>query len=141
MDEFQFYPTPRHLAKRVWDLFTTKVTLILEPHAGNGDLVIPYLQDFPEAWDERTKARRASWEETQRIRGNANPSFVNREPWHACEINLNMHPRLKELGAVIVGFDFLEMKSAASYSHLVLNPPFRNGDKHLLHGVSSFSVQ
>lgn len=133
MDEFQFYPTPRHLAKRVWDLFTTKVTLILEPHAGNGDLVIPYLQDFPEAWDERTKARRASWEETQRMRGNANPSFVNREPWHACEINLNMHPRLKELGAVIVGFDFLEMKSAASYSHLVLNPPFRNGDKHLLH--------
>ena len=133
MDEFQFYPTPRHLAKRVWDLFTTKVTLILEPHAGNGDLVIPYFQDFPEAWDERTKKRRGDWEELQHIRGYKNPSFVNREPWHACEINLNMHSRLKELGAVIVGFDFLEMKSAASYSHLVLNPPFSNGDKHLLH--------
>lgn len=133
MDEFQFYPTPRHLAKRVWDLFKTEVKLILEPHGGHGDLVIPYLQDFPEYWDERTAKRREGWDEVRSIKGVKNPSYYYNVPWHACEINLHMHAKLKDAGAVIVGFDFLEMRSAASYTHIIANPPFRNGDKHLLH--------
>ena len=125
MDDLQYYPTPRHLAKVVWKGFKTNVTSVLDPGAGSGDLVIPYLMDFPEDWDPRVAKRRGEYLDTN--------SYYNNPIWHACEINMHMHPVLKEAGAVIVGCDFFSMQSAAMYSHLVLNPPFRNGAKHLMH--------
>ena len=130
MDEFQYYPTPRHLAKVVWSGFKTNITAILDPHAGGGDLVTPYLMGFPEDWDPRVAKRRAEYLEKER--------YYHNTTWHACEINMQMHPSLKEAGAVIVGCDFFGMQSAAIYSHLVLNPPFRNGDKHLMHAWNIF---
>lgn len=130
MDDLQYYPTPRHLAKVVWKGFKTQVTSVLDPQAGGGDLVIPYLMDFPEDWDPRKAKRRGEYLDPN--------SYYNRPIWHACEINMQMHPALKEAGAVVVGCDFFSMQSAAIYSHLVLNPPFRNGDKHLMHAWNIF---
>lgn len=125
VDLFQYYPTPVHLTKIVWEGFTTPVTRILEPHAGAGDLVIPYLNDFPEDWDERKKSRRSY--------APFGKKYWNDVPWDACEINMQMHPALKEAGATIVGCDFFAMQDASAYSHVCLNPPFRDGAKHLCH--------
>ena len=130
MDEFQYYPTPRHLAKIVWKGFTTPITSILDPEAGGGALVIPYLEDFPEDWDERTAKRRASYLDPER--------YFNDVNWYACEINMQMHANLKEAGATIVGCDFLSMQSASMFSHIVMNPPFRHGAKHLMHAWNIF---
>ncbi len=39
-DMYQFYPTPRDLAKRVWNKLINKhPDRVLEPHAGKGDLL------------------------------------------------------------------------------------------------------
>lgn len=130
MDEFQYYPTPRHLAKIVWKGFKTPITSILDPEAGCGDLVIPYLMDFPEDWDPRVAKRRSDSSSAHRYYSNAT--------WHACEINMQMHPNLKEAGAIVVGCDFLSMQSAAMYSHIAMNPPFRHGAKHLMHAWNIF---
>lgn len=130
MDEFQYYPTPRHLAKIVWKGFKTPVTRILDPEAGGGDLVIPFLQDFPEDWDERVAKRRSEAYYQER--------YYNNVDWYACEINMQMHANLKEAGATIVGCDFLSMQSASMFSHVVMNPPFRHGAKHLMHAWNIF---
>lgn len=105
MDLLQDYPTSPALALRAWAKFKNKtVTKLLEPHAGNGDLVQPWLAD----------------------RGHY-PS------WDAIEINARKHPELKAQNAAIVGYDFLSFGACALYSHIIMNPPFRNGVQHVLH--------
>lgn len=40
---------------------------------------------------------------------------------------------LKELGAKIIGYDFLQVSSLATVSNLIMNPPFQQGCAHVLH--------
>lgn len=89
----QYYPTPRALAHRAWALFKDKdIVRLLEPSAGTGDLVAP-----------RTEARYCHLQ------------------WDAIERNPERHARLRELGAQVVGFDFMEFASCAMYSHILMN--------------------
>lgn len=125
--DFQFYPTPQHLAHKAWSLFKQPVQLLLEPHGGKGDLAHAYRIGFPEVDTDSELSRlrhRFGWETGKVVRD---------LKWHTCEINPDMHPILKERGATIVGYDFLQMQSAARFSHILANPPFADGDKHLLH--------
>jgi hypothetical protein len=90
---------------------------------------------FPEVQDEEDQDIRKVKTSNARLRaeGLHSRQYTRRLNWHACELNITMHPILKELGAQVVGHDFLQMQSAAVYSHVVANPPFRDGDAHLLH--------
>lgn len=124
--DFQFYPTPQRLAARAWDKFKKPVALLLEPQAGKGDLVTAHTNGYPEIDDEELNRLR----KTRSRFGHRNVAPVK---WHACEINPTMHPILTDLGAQVVGYDFLQMESAAIYSHILGNPPFADGDSHLLH--------
>lgn len=131
--DFQFYPTPQHLAKKLWDKFTTEPKLVLEPHAGNGDLITPYMNYFPDVEDDAELDEVHSTLARLREKGRIRHNYTRRLDWHACELNITMHPQLKELGAKVVGHDFLQMQSAAIYSHIIANPPFRDGETHLIH--------
>lgn len=105
MDEFQFYPTPPALAKRAWQKFREKdVSKLLEPSAGTGSLV--------EAG----------------IRLN----LVRSNDVDCCEIDIQRHPVLREHGYQVVGIDFLSMTQGAQYTHIIMNPPFADGAKHVL---------
>lgn len=111
MDSYQFYPTPLVLARRAWALFQRReVSRLLEPSAGKGDLLAPHCP-------------------ANGMRGYEAPRFR----WDAIELNLEHHARLRELGAKIVGHDFLTHTSCAMYSHIIMNPPFAQGAAHVLH--------
>lgn len=108
MDTLQFYPTPMALAEKAWHKFKNKnFERVLEPSAGNGDL----LDACPEA---RSYGR-----------GRA-------APCDCCEIDLSRHPILRQKGYNVVGLDFLEFGGGNIYSHILMNPPFAYGAKHVL---------
>lgn len=98
-----FYPTPQHLIVQMLEGFTIEGKTILEPSAGKSDIVT-YLQDHGAKTVE------------------------------ACE----NHPDLKEIvksRCKLVEDDFFNLTKdrASHYDLIVMNPPFENGDKHLLH--------
>lgn len=106
MDENQFYPTPESLARKAWAKFACKeFTRVLEPSAGRGDLAKQY------------PGRHDSWRRTQ---------------IDCCEIDVGKHSDLKAAGLTVVGIDFMQFSSAAAYSHIIMNPPFRVGAQHTL---------
>lgn len=108
-DMYQFYPTPRDLATRVWNKLINKhPDRVLEPHAGKGDLL------------------KAMYD---RHYGYGSQSYSHID---CCEIDFRHHADLRELGVKIVGHDFLAMETGACYSAIVGNPPFHNGEKHVL---------
>ncbi|CAN7651632.1 DUF4942 domain-containing protein [Acidovorax sp. LjRoot129] len=133
--DIQFYPTPQHLAKKLWSKFVTPVQCVLEPHAGEGHMITAYEEYFPEVPDndadeDLSELRRHMRSAKDRY---GSRSYRRTVKWHACEINAQKHPLLQELGAQVVGHDFLQMQSAVVYSHIVANPPFADGARHLLH--------
>jgi len=108
-----FYPTPKNLASKVWYKLDHKKPLnyILEPSAGKGD-ICDYLKDA--------------------IRLGTN----NRSIKIDC---IEIHPELSNLlfskGYSVVGDDFLTFKTHTRYDAIVMNPPFDEGDKHLLRAI------
>lgn len=108
-DDFQFYPTPRRLATQAWGMFESRdIDRLLEPSAGRGDLIAPKTAGMRHRELERFK-------------------------WDAIEIDATNHPLLIERGARVVGYDFLQFQGVGRYSHVLMNPPFAQGAKHLLH--------
>lgn len=108
MNDFQFYPTPPALAAKAWGMFTSKdVRRLLEPSAGNGDLLGPVL---------------SKW--SSHHRGDYDID--------CCELDVSRHAALKSMGVSVIGTDFLAMTSGAIYSHILMNPPFADGAKHVL---------
>lgn len=105
MENYQFYPTPGDLAYRLWAKFQDKdFSRVLEPSAGDGALI------------------------------DAAPSSIwhRRVPIDAIEIDTGRHPALREKSRV-VGIDFLSFRAGGVYSHVVMNPPFAEGARHVLH--------
>lgn len=108
-DNLQFYPTPPELAKRAWAKFeNTKFSRVLEPSAGNGDLASAH------PWAEGHRRRLS------------NPLI------DACEIDVSRHPTLRAKGISVIGVDFLALKDGALFSHIIMNPPFNEGARHVL---------
>jgi hypothetical protein len=105
-DTLQFYPSTAVVVSAIWDGFENKeVQAVLDPEAGNGALLEPQMD--------------ARWNSYRRC--------------DAIEIDMDHHKSLKDKGVQMVGFDFLDFPDASIYSHVVMNPPFAVGCKHLLH--------
>lgn len=104
--DFQFYPTPADLAKRMWAKFKDRnYVRVLEPSAGNGDLA-----------------------EAGKPEGRWGREFAI----DCCEIDATRHGALREKGLNVVGLDFMDLASASIYSHIIANPPFQHGSAHIL---------
>jgi predicted RNA methylase len=104
--DLQFYRTPPALAHRLWRLFKDRdFELVLDACAGDGALA---------------KARPDG-------RGYGRECRL-----HCIEIDVRHHEVLRAEGFDVVALDFLDYCGGAMYSHIVMNPPFSQGVRHVL---------
>lgn len=110
--DLQFYPTPEALAKRAWSKFQNREFVrVLDPSAGEGHLATVRPNHESSSWYERKNA----------------------PPVDCIELDVSKHPLLRSEGFDVVGVDFLQFDGAgAIYSHVIMNPPFAEGAKHVL---------
>ena len=113
-----YYPTPEAVAAKILsciDVKKLRTASILEPSAGKGDLA-----------DALLKARYGSY-------GLSHDYESERENVHCCESDPELPACLRGKGYTLVGRDFLSFWPDEKYDLIVMNPPFANGEKHLLH--------
>lgn len=109
-DEFQFYPTPEALAKRAIEKFRNKdFVRVIEPSAGDGALAKALKESREGGWSRR------------------------QVDIDCIEIDISKHPALRSENLNVVGIDFLKFKAGSQYSHALMNPPFSEGARHVLH--------
>jgi len=101
----QFYPTPIELAnKALQRVDFERVKFILEPSAGRGDFITAL-----------------------------KPLMHNKTAQVNCiEIDSDLRAVLRNRGFIVVGNDFMQFKTWQKYDLCVMNPPFNDGDVHLL---------
>ncbi|PKD38221.1 hypothetical protein CWO84_23690 [Methylomonas sp. Kb3] len=103
-DPYQYYPTPEALSRKAWAMFKNQqFARVLEPSAGEGHLLRP-----------------------------GPYQYGNRLPIDCIEIDIRKHAVLRDEGYAVVGMDFLQFQSGSVYSHIIMNPPFAEGAKHVL---------
>lgn len=113
----EYFPTPTPVIHRMLEPYITKVDVgrydasklqgltILDPSAGSGAL-LSFIHDL--------------------FTGDDRPAL------HAIEINPDMQPTLRQRFK-LVHDDFLTFHTEVRYDLIVMNPPFSNGDAHLVH--------
>lgn len=119
-DNSGFYPTPSKLAGKMLSCVDwATVFSILEPSAGKGDLadaVSRFVND---------------------IRNSRRVFIHQREPYIDCiERDSDLAALLRGKGLLVVHDDFLTFHTRKQYDLCIMNPPFDNGDEHLLHALS-----
>jgi len=124
----QFYPTPPELAARmvekidVWD-----VRSILEPSAGKGDLIKAYIKAVHDIAKEHRITHRMDFD-IDAIEIDGNLRQILRHNITNTEVgNMSLSDKFR-----IVHDDFLSFKTIKKYSLILMNPPFADGDRHLL---------
>lgn len=109
-----FYPTPSKLIREMLAGVDFKlINSVLEPSAGKGDLVEAIKDKFKysHSFNHNTDAK---WD------------------IDTIEIDENLQYILQGKNHRVVHNDFLTYNSYKKYDLIVMNPPFSNGDKHLL---------
>lgn len=111
----QFYPTPKNLVDQMLELVDwDRVQFALEPSAGKGDIA--------QGIRERMKVERMK---------------VKQKPLQldCVEIDSDLRAVLRQRGYTVVANDFLEWDAQTRYDLIMMNPPFKDGDRHLLHAL------
>ena len=105
-----YYPTNKNLCNElVKGLTYYAYHTILEPSAGKG-----HIADFIKEWGGR----------------NAKYDI------DCIELDNERRAILKEKGYKVVYDDFLDYETTKKYDLIIMNPPFEQGAKHLLHAIS-----
>lgn len=126
----QFYPTPPALVKKMYNKIEwTKVHSILEPSAGKGDIL-----------EEIIRLHKQSEKKKYEYYGSNYNDAIWNISMDCVEIDPNFAAILKEAkwtGTIINKYnvtqaDFLMWDSYTRYDLIIMNPPFADGDKHLL---------
>lgn len=103
----EFYPTPELLIDKMWSKVSKNLdsdATILEPSAGKGN-ILDYIKKIEK---------------------------YNNYEYHCIEPNIELQMILNEKEYKVVWNDFLTFKTFNEYNLIIANPPFSNGDKHLL---------
>ncbi len=100
-----FYPTPSHLVRKMWHKVETGPRTILEPSAGKGDLI-------ENIFSERRRA-----------------------DVFAIEIDPDLQATLRGKGIKVLDSDFLSFAGPDKFDLIIANPPFDEGEKHLLKAI------
>ena len=109
----EFYPTPDWLIdKMLEDINFKKVKYVLEPSAGKGD-IIKAIRKKEKTLINHTKAIDID----------------------AIEIDENLIALLKGKKYKVIYDDFLTFETYKKYNLIIMNPPFSEGDKHLLKAI------
>ena len=118
-DSDDFYPTPSALAGRMFSKVDwSHVRTVLEPSAGKGDLV-------------DCMARVGSHLRRRRYFGIDDV----RKKTDVIECDYNLRLILRGKGYRLIADDFLTFTTDKRYDLVIMNPPFSNGDEHLLHAI------
>lgn len=118
--DMEFYPTPPKIAGELFAGVEWRyISSVLEPSAGKGDL-IGYAKGIKLGKD---------WQGYPRRFGD------NRTDIDCIELDENLRQILKGKGYRVVGDDFLSFNTRKRYDLILMNPPFSNGDLHLLHAL------
>ena len=109
-----FYPTPAELIDRMLDsVEMDQVETILEPSAGKGDLADGCVSKY----------------KLGRYRG---CGYNHKDHIDCIELDPELQATLKGKGYRVVHNDFLTYNTQKHYDLIIMNPPFDNGDLHLL---------
>ena len=111
----QFYPTPESLITKMLEGLDIHIDYILEPSAGKGDIADAVVRKIYGT---------NYWHESK-----------IREMIDCVEINPNLQHILSDKHYRVVHDDFLSYRTKKQYDLIVMNPPFNNGDLHLLHAL------
>lgn len=138
---YQFYPTGERLAAKAWAKFKNPVSHLCEPSAGQGHLIRYAKEGFPGLTEDELPWLEGIEDEVEVTRGGrrfrtreyARNKFSHIDEISVVEIDVRHHANLKELGAKVIGFDFMEVQSLATCRQILMNPPFQHGCAHVLH--------
>lgn len=109
----EFYPTPKNIVDKMlsnilfWDIKT-----VLEPSAGKGNIIENIIERLQSSQSRRDKEK--NWDVD------------------AIEINNDLRHILKGKSYRVIHDDFLTFQTQKKYDLIAMNPPFSDGDKHLL---------
>ena len=121
--DFQFYPTPSDLAGKLFEAVNfNKVKTVLEPSAGKGDLMEYAMQ----------RKRTYRYGSGRRERGFSRDEKLDCD---CIEIDIDLQAILRSKGFRVVHDDFLSFMTRKRYDLILMNPPFSEGDLHLLHAI------
>lgn len=116
--EYQFYPTPFTLFQKLVHPYRKdsrhggyawdRDSIILDPSGGKGD-ILDFIDDDS---------------------GNySTPTML------CCEIQAELQAILRDKGYQLVGSDWLQFEENYFFDYIIMNPPFKDGAKHLLHAI------
>lgn len=109
-----FYPSPERVRQLLLEDMGLRGSRVLEPSAGKGDLADAVI---------------------------ALNSHYAQNTVDVIELEPDLCSILQGKGYSLVGQDFLSYQSFTEYDAIIMNPPFDNGDKHLLHAIKSAENQ
>lgn len=128
-----FYPTPDDLIEKMIEKVNWEtVDYMLEPSAGKGDIV-NYTRKY-------LANRKKKLEYTDKRTGEFitkeydDPKRINVD---CIEIDTDLRAILKDKHNILVGEDFLRHTGFTQYDLIMMNPPFDNGEKHLLKAIQT----
>lgn len=124
-----FFPTPSALAgKMLAKVDWRGVHTVLEPSAGKGNLIDAMVKL---AEQEKYRSWRKCTEKSLRVSTNFSERTAL-DCTDAIEADINLQSILLGKGIHLVGDDFLSFTTRKRYDAIIMNPPFAEGDKHLL---------
>lgn len=110
-----FYPTPMRLINKMLSNLDFKyVKTVLEPSAGKGDLVEGITKQFDNTRNYRN---------------------TKKHDIDLIELDENLRYILQGKNYRVVADDFLTFDTFKKYDAIIMNPPFSQGDKHLLKAI------
>jgi predicted RNA methylase len=116
MNLLEFYPTPPSLAAKMLDGIDFKcVNTVLEPSAGTGNICDEINKRLKRAHEPYSR-------DDDKYRGDID----------CIEIDGDLRGVLKNNNYHVVHDDFLTYRSRKKYDLIAMNPPFSDGDKHLM---------
>lgn len=147
----EFYPTPDELAKELTNDIDfskyesdsrtfRKVMYVLEPSAGTGNLIKGLKANCNDYYDKVVKKVEDKFAENDEDRYR----IIRRKDLHVqtflnidcCEIDNDLKNVLIGNKYNVIADDFLELKTFKHYDLIIMNPPFSNGDRHLLKALN-----
>lgn len=113
----EFYPTPKWLVKKMLEgINIEEVKYVLEPSAGKGDII----EEIKSEYESKFKY---------------NYNAVKNLEIDAIEIDENLRLLLKGKEYKVIFNDFLKFNTYKKYDLIIMNPPFSNGEQHLLKAI------
>lgn len=131
----EYYPTPMELGEYLisdinFESYSGKTINVLEPSAGDGNLIECLEKVHNEYWNELVYNR---YYDSDKPRNYIKkPSNLEID---CVEIYNDLQGILKNKGYRVVDDDFLKMRTFKNYDLIIMNPPFSNGELHLLKAI------